>query len=144
MLRHTPIHPTKHPRRFRRAVDPEMPTEPTAGRSAARTTKAADGASPADVTVPSGDAFDLLPTLPANSVDLLITSPSYWGHRTYHQKHNWAVLAEWTGTGKKATDVPSYEWYRKADVLPNHVEVPDRRRRNVGRLRARIAGVRVG
>ena len=34
-----------------------------------------------DVAVLHGDAYDLLPSLDPGSVDLLITSPPYWGHR---------------------------------------------------------------
>ena len=36
-----------------------------------------------------GDAFDLLDELPKNSVDLIVTSPPYWGHREYGLEHNW-------------------------------------------------------
>jgi len=41
--------------------------------------------------VEQGDAFDLIPGLPANSIDLVVTSPPYWGHRTYALPHNWGV-----------------------------------------------------
>ena len=50
-------------------------------------------------TVRQGDAYDLLPSLEAASVDLLITSPHYWGHRTYEQDHNWNILK--TGSALK-------------------------------------------
>jgi DNA modification methylase len=39
-----------------------------------------------------GDAFDLFDILPGQSVDLIITSPPYWGHREYGLKHNWATF----------------------------------------------------
>ena len=42
-----------------------------------------------------GDAYDLVARLPHNSVDLLLTSPPYWGHRTYGLDHNWEILREW-------------------------------------------------
>ena len=64
------------------------------------------------VTVLHGDAYDLLPTLDSGSIDLLITSPPYWGHRTYEQEHNWDILKDWLNTGAQTTDVPDYGWYR--------------------------------
>ncbi|MEW2522944.1 DNA-methyltransferase [Actinacidiphila alni] len=53
--------------------------------------------------------------LPAESVDLLITSPPYWGLRVYGHDHNEEVLKEWLAedSGRRQTDVPPYEWYRK-------------------------------
>ena len=65
-----------------------------------------------DVRVVHGDAYDLLPTLPAESIDLLITSPPYWGHRTYEQEHNWNVFKEWLATGGARDEIPTVEWYR--------------------------------
>ena len=56
------------------------------------------GVSTPIATVRQGDAYDLLPSLEAASVDLLITSPPYWGHRTYEQDHNWNILKDWLGT----------------------------------------------
>jgi hypothetical protein len=44
--------------------------------------------------VREGDAYDLMRTLRPNSVDLLLTSPPYWGHRTYEQQHNWRIVEE--------------------------------------------------
>jgi DNA modification methylase len=40
-------------------------------------------------TVIVGDAYDLFGLLPPESVDLIITSPPYWGHRDYGLDHNW-------------------------------------------------------
>lgn len=68
-------------------------------------------APPAAVSVRHGDAYDLLATLPARSVDLLITSPPYWGHRIYSADHNWETFKAWKGTAKPGA-VPPYEWYR--------------------------------
>jgi site-specific DNA-methyltransferase (cytosine-N4-specific) len=59
-----------------------------------------------------GDAFDLLPTLERHSVDLLLTSPPYWGHRAYAQVHNWSILSEWRKAGHTVEEIPSYDWYR--------------------------------
>lgn len=39
-----------------------------------------------------GDAFDLFDRLPERSVDLIITSPPYWGHREYGLEHNWEAF----------------------------------------------------
>ena len=66
----------------------------------------------ATVTILHGDACDLLPSLDAGSIDLLITSPPYWGHRTYELEHNRDILQDWLGTGAQRTDVPDYGWYR--------------------------------
>ncbi len=63
-------------------------------------------------TVRLGDAYDLLPTLPRHSVDLLLTSPPYWGHRAYAQSHNWSILLDWRKAGHPDEEVPSYDWYR--------------------------------
>ncbi|MEV4511596.1 DNA methyltransferase [Dactylosporangium sp. NPDC049525] len=59
-----------------------------------------------------GDAYDLLAKLPNESVDLIITSPPYWGLRTYGQDHNEEILAEWVAEGNHSSDTPSYDWYR--------------------------------
>ncbi|MEK6608748.1 MAG: site-specific DNA-methyltransferase [Myxococcota bacterium] len=63
-------------------------------------------------TVTCGDAFDVLPTLAPNSVDLIITSPPYWGLRDYEAPHNWDILRDWSGEGHDSADTPPYEWYR--------------------------------
>lgn len=39
-----------------------------------------------------GDAFDLFDRLPDQSIDLIVTSPPYWGHREYGLEHNWEVF----------------------------------------------------
>lgn len=61
----------------------------------------------------TGDAFQLVRQLGPATVDLIITSPPYWGHRTYNGNHNWGILREWLAedTSAKAQEVPSYEWY---------------------------------
>ncbi len=64
-------------------------------------------------SVTQGDAFDLLPRERPTSIDLIVTSPPYWGLRTYGLKHDESILAAW----KKAADDPSvppgYAWYRE-------------------------------
>jgi DNA modification methylase len=39
-----------------------------------------------------GDAFDLFDGIPNESIDLIITSPPYWGHREYGLNHNWETF----------------------------------------------------
>lgn len=59
-----------------------------------------------------GDAFDLFDLLPAESVDLIITSPPYWGLRSYGLDHNWDILEDWCAAGHDMAECPPYEWYR--------------------------------
>lgn len=65
-----------------------------------------------DVLVLAGDAYDLLDMLPDQSVDLVITSPPYWGLRTYGMSHNWAIATEWKRLGNPIEHCPPFEWYR--------------------------------
>ena len=62
--------------------------------------------------VRTGDAYDLLAELPPGSVDLFITSPPYWGLRTYDQSHNEDILREWVAAGGDVATPPPYAWYR--------------------------------
>jgi site-specific DNA-methyltransferase (cytosine-N4-specific) len=71
------------------------------------------------------DAFDVLAALPEESVDLLITSPPYWGLRTYGMGHNWDILDEWRAEGHEDEDVPTYEWYRAHGGLLGMEPLPD-------------------
>jgi site-specific DNA-methyltransferase (cytosine-N4-specific) len=52
-------------------------------------------------------------TLRPESIDLLITSPPYWGLRTYGQEHNGEILRDWLAAEPNATHSPPYDWYRK-------------------------------
>ena len=61
-----------------------------------------------------GDAFDLIDQLPQDSVDLLLTSPPYWGLRQYGLTHDDGVLGKWEAAGCSPTRVPPYDWYRDA------------------------------
>lgn len=60
----------------------------------------------------SGDAFDLADKLDERSVDLVITSPPYWGLRTYGLDHNNGILDAWLSDGGSVLEVPPYDWYR--------------------------------
>ncbi len=70
------------------------------------------GAAARPPEVQTGDAFDLALKLAPQSVDLVITSPPYWGLRTYSQEHNKTVLQEWLSEGEDAATPPPYSWYR--------------------------------
>lgn len=61
----------------------------------------------------NADAFDLLDELPTGSVDLVITSPPYWGLRTYGLNHNWSIDREWLSAGHSIEEIPAYTWYRQ-------------------------------
>jgi site-specific DNA-methyltransferase (cytosine-N4-specific) len=58
-----------------------------------------------------GDSFELIEEICSESVDLIITSPPYWGLRAYGQRHNWAILREWEET-KSRWESASYAWYK--------------------------------
>jgi site-specific DNA-methyltransferase (cytosine-N4-specific) len=63
-------------------------------------------------TIIEGDAYDLFGLLPAQSVDLIITSPPYWGHRDYDLKHNWKLFNDIKQVRKIGAKSPGYLWYR--------------------------------
>jgi site-specific DNA-methyltransferase (cytosine-N4-specific) len=70
------------------------------------------------------DAYDFLPTLPHQSVDLVLTSPPYWGQRSYGMEHNWKILDDWYST-KNTGEIPTYEWYRKHGGVLGLEPLPD-------------------
>lgn len=59
-----------------------------------------------------GDAYDLFGLLPPQSVDMIVTSPPYWGHRDYDLKHNWKMFNEIERVRKIGPVSPGYVWYR--------------------------------
>jgi DNA modification methylase len=63
-------------------------------------------------SVLQGDAFDLFDALPAGSVDLVVTSPPYWGHRDYGLGHNWSFFNDIPKVRKIGAATPGYDWYR--------------------------------
>jgi site-specific DNA-methyltransferase (cytosine-N4-specific) len=73
-------------------------------------------ASPA-LSIRQGDAFDLVATLDDQSIDLILTSPPYWGLRSYGLEHSEDVLERWTASGCTASRVPPYDWYRDSGGL---------------------------
>lgn len=58
------------------------------------------------------DAFDAIDLLPAESIDLVITSPPYWGLRTYGLNHNWEIDRQWKSLGHSIDEISTYSWYR--------------------------------
>lgn len=62
--------------------------------------------------VERGDAFDLVETLPPSSVDLILSSPPYWGLRSYGASAPPDILNRWLKTGCGLERVPPYDWYR--------------------------------
>lgn len=70
-------------------------------------------AAPVSAVVKNGDAFTLLSTLADNSVDLICTSPPYWGLRTYgFEDKTKPILAAWQKRQRKTESHPSWTWYR--------------------------------
>jgi DNA modification methylase len=65
-----------------------------------------------------GDAWDKVSLIPDGSVDCIVTSPPYWGLRSYGQVHDDSLLARWANAHPemKSDDLrrhsPGYEWYR--------------------------------
>lgn len=68
-------------------------------------------------TILHGDAFDLFDDLPDSSIDLLITSPPYWGHRDYGLYHNWELFNDIQKVRQIGPNSPGYEWYRQRGGL---------------------------
>lgn len=62
--------------------------------------------------VKAGDAFDLFDDLEADSIDLIITSPPYWGHREYGLNHHWRLFNDIPSVRKIGPSSKGYEWYR--------------------------------
>jgi len=62
-----------------------------------------------------GDAFDLFDGLAPSSVDLVITSPPYWGHREYELGHNWDYFNHIPSMRAIGPVTKGYDWYREQD-----------------------------
>lgn len=65
-----------------------------------------------------GDAFDKVLGLSESSVDCVVTSPPYWGLRSYGHVHDESVLDKWASAHPLiarrdlAAHAPGYDWYR--------------------------------
>lgn len=75
--------------------------------------------------VQCGDAYDLFPKLAKDSVDLVLTSPPYWGLRDYEADHNWDILGDWKGEGHAVEEIPPFEWYREHGGLLGLEPLPE-------------------
>ena len=76
-------------------------------------TKAGDALHPSSAVL-LGDAFDLIDLIGDNEIDLLLTSPPYWGLRAYGLEYRDDVLAQWQSAGNAPECPPPYHWYRDA------------------------------
>lgn len=65
-------------------------------------------------SIRTGDAYRLVDEVGDESVDLLITSPPYWGIRTYGLPHDESVLDEWRSAGCNDERTPPFDWYSRA------------------------------
>jgi DNA modification methylase len=69
-------------------------------------------------TILNGDAFDLFEGVQPGSVDLIITSPPYWGHREYNLSHNWELFNDIPNVKALGVSTRGYDWYRlKGGIL---------------------------
>lgn len=66
-----------------------------------------------DLEIWNGDAFDLVEKLAPASVDLILTSPPYWGQRIYdgQEDHNWEIRETWESSGGHLNEPPPYHWH---------------------------------
>jgi site-specific DNA-methyltransferase (cytosine-N4-specific) len=86
--------------------------------------------------IQAGDAYDILAHFPPSSVDCVVTSPPYWGLRTYGLDHH-DVLTKWRSRYDYESRVgirqasglipsaPSYEWYREHGGILGMEPYPD-------------------
>ncbi len=58
-----------------------------------------------------GDAFRLIEGVEACSVNLVVTSPPYWGQRTYGHDHDWKTHLAWTSRGGLPDRAPAFAEY---------------------------------
>ncbi len=61
-----------------------------------------------------GDAFDLFAALPDQSIDVILTSPPYWGQRSYDLKHNWRLFNDIPRIKALGESTRGYLWYRES------------------------------
>ena len=82
---------------------------------------------PRDSEVYCGDAFDLIEKLSESSVDLIVTSPPYWGQRVYEgqETHNWSIQDAWRREGESLEVAPPYDWYRANGGMLGLEPTPD-------------------
>lgn len=90
-----------------------------------------------------GDAFDLIETVRDATVDLIITSPPYWGLRSYGLDHSDTILDKWQDAGCERERPAPYDWYRAAGGQLGMEPFPDwyvaHLREFFGRARRKLA-----
>lgn len=59
-----------------------------------------------------GDSFDLIQRVGSHEVDLVLTSPPYWGLRSYGLDHDEEILTRWEALGCSRSRVPPWDWYK--------------------------------
>lgn len=67
-----------------------------------------------NLRVVHGDAFDVVGSIAPRTVDLVVTSPPYWGLRTYGLTHASDTRERWLAAGGVDDPGPDYTWYRAA------------------------------
>lgn len=60
-----------------------------------------------------GDSFDLILEVDDGTVDLVLTSPPYWGLRSYGLEQDEGMLARWEALGCSRSRVPPWDWYKR-------------------------------
>lgn len=60
----------------------------------------------------NGDSFELIQKLGESEVDLVLTSPPYWGLRSYGLEHEENILDRWESLGCSRSRVPPWDWYQ--------------------------------
>lgn len=75
--------------------------------------RAASSASAVTGEIRVGDAFDLAAGIEPGSLDLICTSPPYWGLRTYGHSHAEDILETHLANGRGLDEIPDYDTYRR-------------------------------
>jgi DNA modification methylase len=78
-----------------------------------------------ELAVRVGDAFDLINEVDESTVDLILTSPPYWGLRSYGFEYRDDILVQWLAAGRSPLEIPSFEWYRDAGGVLGLEPYPD-------------------
>lgn len=72
-----------------------------------------------------GDAFDLIKRLGPATVNLLLTSPPYWGLRSYGLRHQDDILSRWEALGCSRLRVPPWDWYKSQGCVLGREPFPE-------------------
>ena len=62
--------------------------------------------------IQQGDAYDLIEGVQEGSIDLVLTSPPYWGLRSYGSDLEADTAKRWEAEGCPTSRIPPYSWYR--------------------------------